>query len=116
MKYLLSLVYIAFTTLGIFLMKAGGDSLKLSFTNGITFKIGFITMLGFCSYLVSFLLWQKLIVTYDLSYIVPIITGISQVIILLGGIFFFKEQVNVYGIFGILFTIVGIILMAYGKK
>ena len=113
MKIILTVVYIILTTLGIFLMKLGGNSLSLSFTNGVNFKIGFVTLLGFLSYLGSFLLWQKLIVTFDLSYIVPITTGICQLLILIIGICFFKEQVNIVSIVG---AILIIVLLALGKR
>lgn len=116
MKVVLTIIYIIFTTLGLFLMKLGGNSLSLSFQNGITFKIGFITLFGFLSYICSFLLWQKLLISFDLSYIVPIVTGITQIIILLLGIFFFKEQVNITGIIGAVLIIIGIVLMAFGRK
>ena len=115
-KYILTIIYIFFTTCGIYLMKLGGDSILLSFKDGITFKIGFITCLGFVSYLCSFLLWQKLLVSFDLTYIVPITTGICQVIILLLGTIAFKEQINVTGIIGIILVIIGIILIAFGKR
>ena len=49
MKIVLTLIYICLTTLGLFLMKLGGNSLSLTFTNGVNFKIGFITLLGFLS-------------------------------------------------------------------
>lgn len=116
MKYILTILYLFFTTLGIFLMKKGGNSLLFTFNNGFNFKIGYITLLGFLSYLCSFLLWQKLLVTFDLSYIVPITTGISQIIILLIGIFIFKEQINYFGIIGVIMTIIGVILIGLGKK
>ena len=67
-------------------------------------------------YLISFLLWQKLLVTFDLSYIVPITTGISQIIILLLGVLFFKEQINWVGVVGVIITIIGITLIGFGKK
>ena len=62
MKYLLTLVYLFFTTGGLAFMKAGGDSLKISFQDGFTFKIGFLTFMGFAMYLVSFLLWQRMLI------------------------------------------------------
>lgn len=116
MKLILTVVYICLTTSGIFLMKLGGNSLTLTIQNGISFKIGYITLLGFLAYLFSFLLWQKLLVTFDLSYIVPITTGISQVIILLVGTLFFKESINWMGLIGVIITIIGIILIGFGKK
>lgn len=116
MKILLTVIYICFTTLGIFLMKLGGNSLSLTFHQGINFKIGFVTLLGFLAYLFSFLLWQRLVVSFDLSYIVPITTGIVQIVILLIGILFFKEQINIIGVLGVLLVILGLILMTIGKR
>ena len=78
--------------------------------------MGYITLLGFLAYLISFLLWQKLLVTFDLSYIVPITTGISQIIILLLGVLFFKEQIHWVGVVGVIITIIGITLIGFGKK
>lgn len=115
-KYILTLIYICFTTGGMYLMKLGGDSLSLSLKNGINFKIGFITLLGFISYLCSFLLWQKLLVVFDLTYIVPITAGICQIITLLIGALVFKEQVNLTGIIGIIFVVIGIFLITFVKK
>lgn len=116
MKILLTAIYICLTTLGIFLMKLGGNSLSLTFGNGINLKIGFITLLGFTTYLCSFLLWQKLLVTFDLSYIVPITTGISQIVILLIGLLFFKENINWMGILGVIITIIGVMLIGFSKR
>lgn len=116
MKLILTIIYICMTTTGIFLMKLGGNSLSLTLQNEINFKMGYITLLGFLAYLISFLLWQKLLVTFDLSYIVPITTGISQIIILLLGVLFFKEQINWVGVVGVIITIIGITLIGFGKK
>lgn len=116
MKVLLTIIYMILTTTGLFLMKIGGNSLSLTFQNGIHFKIGFITLLGFLAYIGSFLLWQRLVITFDLSYIVPITTGITQLIVLLVGVLFFKEQVNFVGMIGSLLVILGIVLMTLGKR
>ncbi len=112
MKIILTAIYVLLTTGGLFCMKLGGDSLSLSFKNEISFKIGFITALGFLLYICSFLLWQKLIATYDLSFIVPIATGIVQVVVLVGSYFFFKEPMSWINITGIILVIVGIVLIS----
>lgn len=115
MKYILTSIYILLTTGGLFCLKAGGDSLALSLKSGISFKIGYITTLGFLLYICSFLLWQKLLATYDLSYIVPITTGIVQVIVLLISYFVFKENINIINIIGITLVIVGVIMISIKK-
>ena len=66
MKYLLTLIYLVCTTGGLAFMKAGGDSLKLSFNDGFTFKIGLLTFIGFALYLVSFLLFLLLLKVLDI--------------------------------------------------
>lgn len=114
-KFVLTAVYITITTGGIFLMKMGGDSLSLSLKNGFNFKIGYITTLGFIFYFVSFMLWQKLIVSFDLSYIVPITTGIVQILILIVAVLFFKETINIKEIMGVIFIIIGVVLISLGK-
>lgn len=116
MKYFLTLIYLFFTTSGIFLLKSGGDSLKISFLNGIEFKMNYVTLLGFVCYLISFLLWQKLLVTYDLSYIVPLTTGISQIIILIVGALAFHEQINWMNILGVLLIGGGVLLIAMAEN
>lgn len=116
MRYLLVFIYLIFTTGGIFLFKAGGNSLSLSFSEGIQFKLGYVTFLGFVCYLCSFLLWQKILVIFDISYIVPITSGVSQIIIFLVGILIFQEKVNLVGVVGTLLVITGVVLITIGKN
>lgn len=115
MKYILTTFYIILTTGGLFCLKSGGDSFSIALKNGFSLKMGYVTALGFLLYICSFLLWQKLLATYDLSYIVPITTGIVQVIILLLGYFFFHENINIYNLVGIILVIIGVILISIKK-
>ena len=87
----------------------------LSLKNGVTFKIGYVTMIGFFLYLCSFLLWQKLLSTYDLSYIVPVTAGVIQVIVLLLSSFYFKENISIINIIGTFLVIVGIVFISIKK-
>ena len=111
-KYILTAIYIVITTGGLVCLKIGGNSLGLSLKNGISFKLGYITCLGFILYIGSFLMWQKLLATYDLSYIVPITTGIVQVIILILSYVIFKENINTINLIGISLVIIGIVLIS----
>ena len=49
LKYLIIVIYIICTTLGITFMKLGGDSLHLSLQNKLSFQVGYTTFLGLCS-------------------------------------------------------------------
>lgn len=115
-KYLIIVLYIFFTTGGITFMKLGGDSLHLALKGGLSFSVGWKTFVGLCFYVVSFLLWQRLVVKYDVSFIVPVVNGIVQVIVLLIGHFVFKESLSVMSIVGAIFIIVGIVLMGFGSR
>jgi len=115
MKYILAIIYLIFTTSGLTFMKLGGDSLHLTFKEGVNFKIGWLTFLGFCLYLISFLLWQRMLVKYDLSIMVPIVTGIVQILVLVIGHFVFKESLGLISLIGAGVVILGIILIAIGK-
>ncbi len=114
MKYLLIAIYLAFTTGGLFCFKSGGEFV-IGFKNGINFSMPYMTFVGFILYLCSFLLWQKLVATYDLSYIVPITMGIIQVITLIFSYFFFHETINIYNLVGIALVVGGVILISIRK-
>lgn len=116
MKYILTVIYLLCTTGGMTLMKLGGDSISISFKDTFMFKIGRVTFFGFVLYLISFLLWQKMIVKYDLSVVVPIVTGIVQVLTLIIGNIIFKESMNFVSIIGASLIIIGIITMAFGNR
>ena len=53
---------------------------------------------------------------YDLSTMVPIVTGISQIIIIIIGYTIFKESFNLQSLIGALIIIIGIIVMCTGNK
>lgn len=116
MKFLLTVVYLLFTTSGMFFMKAGGDSLSLLFSKGLEFKIGYLSLVGFVCYGISFLLWQKLLVTYDLSYIVPLTMGIIQIITLVIGVAAFQESISWVNVMGVFCIVVGVILVGVGRS
>lgn len=115
MKILWIIVYVFFSVSGLFLMKLGSSTLFLSFKDSIELKFGLYTLFGFVFYIISFLLWQKLLMTHDLTYIVPITTGIIQILILLGGIFLFNENISIINLIGIVLTIIGIVLISIKK-
>lgn len=112
MKYVIIVVYLIFTTLGVILMKLGGNPGTISFKSGeIGLSMNFISAIGFCCYICSFLLYTRLVVMFDLSYIVPISTGIVQVLTLIASSVVFKETIKSQGIIGAALVIIGVIVM-----
>ena len=115
-KYVLIVIYLFCTTGGITFMKLGGDSLKVSAGTTLGIAMSWQTFVGFLLYIVSFLLWQKMIVKYDISILVPIVNGIVQVLILVIGHLIFKESLNTISLIGASLIIFGIVLMAFGNR
>ena len=117
MKFILIIVYLIFTVSGLVLMKLGGNSgtFALKESGTIAFSINWISLIGFICYLVSFLIFTKIIIMFELSYIMPICTGIVQIATLVASRLVFKEIISTQGIIGASLIIIGIILMNIPK-
>lgn len=113
MKIISIIIYLILSVGGLILVKSGSSNVHIAIQNGtFNFEMGLKAMLGFIAYIGSFLIYTFYIIKkFDLSYIFPIITGITQVLIILAGVFIFKEKINAYAIGGILFILVGIVLL-----
>ena len=112
MQYLLIIIYLILTVSGLILMKKGGNPGSLAFESGnMNFGISLISLAGFVCYLGSFLLFTRLVVMFDLSYIMPLSTGIVQVLTLVASKVVFKEDISIQGIIGASLVIIGILIM-----
>jgi len=70
-----------------------------------------VSGIGFVCYIGSFLLFTRIVVIFDLSYIFPLCTGIVQVVTLIASYYVFKEKISVYGLIGASLIIIGVIVM-----
>lgn len=112
MQILLIIIYLVLTLSGLILMKKGGNPGTLAFENGnMNFGISLISLAGFVCYLGSFLLFTRLVVMFNLSFIMPLCTGIVQVLTLVASKVIFKENVSVQAIIGATLIIIGILVM-----
>ena len=113
MRIISIIIYLVLSVGGLILVKSGSENVNIAIQNGtFNFEMGIKAMLGMIAYIGSFLIYTFYIIkTFDLSYIFPIITGITQVIVILAGIFIFKEQINAYAIGGIILIIIGVVLL-----
>lgn len=113
MKSVSIIIYLILSVGGLVLVKSGSSSVNIAIQDGtFNFAMGLKAMLGFIAYIGSFLIYTFYIIkNFDLSYIFPIITGITQVLVIIAGVFIFKEQINAYTIGGILLIIIGIVLL-----
>ena len=81
----------------------------------INFGISPVSLVGFICYIMSFLLYTRIIVMFDLSYITPICTGIVQILTLIASKIVFKEQITLQGIIGASIIIAGLLIMNFKK-
>lgn len=113
MKIISIIIYLILSVGGLILVKLGSGTVHIAIQNGtFSFAMGVKSILGFIAYIGSFLIYTFYIINkFDLSYIFPIITGITQILIIVAGVMIFKEQINTFAICGIIMIIAGIVLM-----
>lgn len=75
-----------------------------------------MSAIGFVCYICSFLLFTRMVIMFDLSYIMPLTTGIVQILSLVASSVVFKESISKQGIIGASIIIIGLIIMNYKKK
>lgn len=110
MRIISIVIYLILSVGGLILIKMGANSMNLAIDNGM-FKvsIGMKVIMGLICYVASFLIYTFYIIReFELSYIFPIVTGITQILVVLAGVFILKEQINAYSIVGMLLILVGI--------
>ncbi|MCP1223389.1 EamA family transporter [Sebaldella sp. S0638] len=114
--YILLALYLLLSTLGMVLIKIGGENLNIAFTKSyFGFQFGWISMFGVVFYLVSFILWIIILSKYNLSYISPIASGLAYVLIIVFSRFLLKENISNYQWLGIIVILLGVILMNIKK-
>lgn len=112
MKYILVVIYLILTLSGLTLMKKGGNPGKIQINKkDLNLSMSVISAVGFLCYLGSFLLFTKIVIMFDLSYIMPIVTGIVQVLTLFVANRIFKEKIDTKAIIGASFIIIGVLVM-----
>ena len=113
MKLLVVAIYLLLSSGGLVLIKLGADSMSVTINKGaFSLSMSWISILGLICYIGSFLLFSFVLVKkFDLTYIMPIITGISQVLVIVAGLTIFKEHINNFGIIGIFLVIAGIVML-----
>lgn len=112
---LLFTVYVILSSSGIILFKLGSAELSIKMvSNQLNMNFPMMSILGLMCYLISFILWMIIISKSDVSFIVPLGLGLTNVLILVGSMVVLKEEINLYGIIGIVLILGGTILINKG--
>ena len=113
----LILVSVFLGAIGQVLVKYGASGLQLNFAGKYLIESIFSilknipVMCGIISYGVSFLLWIKVLSKVELSYAYPMVS-MGYVLIMFFSYFIFKENITFMRLFGVVFIIIGVILVA----
>ena len=111
-KIFLVVMYVILTIAGLVLMKLGQNTGSFLVNHGdVLFSINWISLLGLISYILSFLLYTRIIVNFNLSFIVPVTAGIVQLLTLVFGIVLFNENISKLSIIGVTLVVAGIVIM-----
>lgn len=111
MKYLLCCIYLCFSVTGLVFMKLGSMDNATPFFEVFGIKFTVQSVIGYVSYIISFLLYTIIITKFDLSYIIPILGGIVNVVVLVVGILLLKEKATWLSLVGSGMIIMGIVIM-----
>ncbi|MCI9124651.1 MAG: hypothetical protein HFH35_11320 [Eubacterium sp.] len=111
MKYLLCAVYIIFSILGLTFMKLGSMGGRQAVFQIMQMKFTLYSMAGYLCYLSSFLVYTCIITKFDLSYIIPFLGGVVNILIFIIGVFLFQEKATGYSVAGCVLVAAGVVLM-----
>lgn len=112
MKYLLLVLYVFFSVSGVALVKMGSSGdVALSITQSyLSVKVSWLTIVGLCFYVISFLLYMVLISKNDITYLIPITTALVFLATMATGVILFKESMNIWQIIGSAMIMFGVLI------
>lgn len=117
MNVVLIILYVIFAVLGSTLLKYGGlETVKKLFTIPfVNMNVSLITLIGFVSYGLSFLLYTVLLNKFELSFISPLTVALVYIFLMITAFIIFKEPITVSKLIGCGLILIGILMMVRGK-
>lgn len=112
-KILICILYVLFSVSGLVVIKIG-NSIELSRGFTIPFinlHLSLISVLGILFYGISFCLYMGVVANFDIGFIIPLLGGIINILILVASIFILKEGLSMRAVIGALIVVFGIAVM-----
>ncbi len=113
MSYVLIILYLVLTVMGLILYKKGTNSdFLFTIVNGsLNIKLSLISLLGLICYIGSFLLYMFILPKYNLTYIMPLMSAFSSISIYVLSILILGESITTNGIIGFLIILIGVFIL-----
>lgn len=113
MKYILLFLYAVLSVSGVVLFKIGSTvTLSIAVSRNVfSMQISWLSVLGLSCYVISFLMYMWMVSKNNISYLVPVASGIVYILTMLSSVLVLKEQVGKGQLLGISFILIGLLLM-----
>lgn len=118
MNYIWPILYVVCTVAGLILYKYGANKeFGIMFSNGsLSIKINIISIIGLILYLISFILYIVILPKFDVTYILPIVSTATSILIFVSSIMFLNEPSNIVKWIGFVIMIVGVVIVNFSNK
>lgn len=115
-KIIYILLYLLFSTGGLVFIKIGTDGTKIEVTKYfLSATLNWKLLIGFCLYILSFILYTVVISKFNLSYIYPILTAVLFILVMISSAIILKETVSTSQIIGAIIITVGVLITIFKK-
>lgn len=105
-------VYLLCTVGGLTLVKVGAENNAFNMTSSFfNLQLSHTTLIGLILYIISFIMWIVIVQKFNLSYIQPLTSGLAYILIIAASIFILKESISLFQWAGIIFILIGVVLM-----
>lgn len=109
-------IYLIFSTAGLLLLKKSLNNYEFtSMQSYFNVLLSYKFILGFLLYASSFIVWLLILNKKELSFIYPIVIGLSYILIMLIAVFVLKESFTLSKSIGAILIGAGIIIMFLQK-
>lgn len=109
---LLFSVNVICSAVGLIFLKMALSDKKINLNNIFQIIFDFKFISGMLLYTFGFLIWLYILSKYNLNVALPIAQSLFFIVTIGGSFFFLRESLNSYHIAGILFCLLGILLIA----